>query len=54
MAQLHTEMVTRQKFEELEDRVHVLEQNVASADNPDVKFFQKELHRLDPDQRSYI
>ena len=51
MIKLKSEMVTSKAFEELESRVRVLETNVASPENPDVKFLQEQLERLDPAHR---
>ena len=48
LTQLKLEMVTRAQFETLESRVFALESNVVSAENPDVKFLQMQLERLDP------
>ena len=50
LTQLKT--VSTIRFEELEDRINKLEQNVASPTNPDVKYLQVELDRLDPALRS--
>ena len=42
------EFVSREQFEALETRVYKLEQQQPNADNPDVKFLQTQLDRLDP------
>ena len=48
LSTLKTEMVTRVQFESLESRVYKLETNAMSSENPDVKFPQSQLDRLDP------
>lgn len=45
---LKLEMVTRVHFESLASRVFQPESNVVSSENPDVKFLQTQLDRLDP------
>ena len=45
-------MVTKVQFQDRESRVLLLEQNVATAQNPDVKYLQNQLDRLDPAQKS--
>ena len=52
MVKLKSEVVTTKQYEELESRVHVLETNVVSPENPDVKLLQDQLDRLDPAHRS--
>jgi len=52
MVKLKSEVVSTKQYEELESRVHVLETNVVSPENPDVKFLQDQLDRLDPANRS--
>ena len=48
LSSLKTEVVTRSQFESLETRVFQLESNVVSTENPDVRFLQQQLDRLDP------
>ena len=48
LSNLKLEMVTKAQFEELEGRISLLEQNVVSPQNPNVKFLQDQLDRLDP------
>lgn len=48
VASMKLEMMTRPEFEQLESRVYTLESNVVSTDNPDVRFLQEQLDRLDP------
>ena len=54
LSQMKLEMCTRQQFEQLESRVHQLEINVASTDNPDMKFLQTQLDKLDPANKSVV
>ena len=52
ITQMRSEMCTKAEFEQLEQRVHHLESNSASLDNPDVKMLQQQLDKLDPAHRS--
>ena len=52
VAQMKTEMVTSKQFEDLEVRVHNLEQNVGNESNPTVKYLQTQLDKLDPARKS--
>ena len=49
LATMRTEMITKHHFEDLEGRVHVLEQNFGSESNPMVKYLQNQLDKLKED-----
>ena len=52
LAQIKTEMVTKQEFTTLENRVASLEQQGSKNTNPEIKALRSQLHRLDPAQKT--